>query len=179
MNTPRTAAVVAACWLSVACSTQPAPAPASSAPPATQDKAAVVSWVAGYCASVKDMVLQVYQLPKEADVVTDADLPMVAAALESLDAKLRTAVSGLEKLPRLEAQDANAVVADRLAFYRKLLSRVTEYRAMLPGKGVRSAKSALTVLGVDMVTYKPAHFATDVPGFQEVMKANADCKLVA
>ncbi|MEV6237532.1 hypothetical protein [Lentzea sp. NPDC051838] len=178
MNVLRRVAVAAACCASVACGTaptQPPPTSTSSGPDQT-----VVSWVAGYCVALKDMVVEVYKLPKESDIATEADLPKADAALQSLQAKLQTAVSGLEKLPQLSppAQDADAIVADRLATYRKLLGQVTEYRAVMPHKGVRYAQSALVVVGVDLAAYKPPHWAHDVPGLGEVMKANEDCKLV-
>ncbi|MGW6929795.1 hypothetical protein ACWGE0_06970 [Lentzea sp. NPDC054927] len=182
MNFLRRAAVVAACCTSVACgTTPPTPAPVPPAPSPSAPDNTVVSWVAGYCVALKDMVLAVYKLPKGSDIATEADLPKVDAALQSLESTLRTATSGLEKLPQLAppVQDANAIVADRLATYRKLLGQVTEYRTVLPHKGVDYAQSALIVLGVDMATYKPSHFAGDVPGLREVMKANEDCKLVA
>lgn len=141
----------------------------------------VVGWVEGYCGALKDLVLEVYKLPKESDVTTEADLPKVDSALRSLDAKLQAAISGLEKLPELAppAQEANAVVADRLAAYRKLWGQVLEYRVVLPHNGINYAQSALFVLGIDMVSYKPQRYAIDVPGLREVMKANEDCKLVA
>lgn len=104
----------------------------------------------------------------------------VASWAAAVGSELRAAISGLEKLHQLAppAQDANAIVADRLATYRKLLAKVVEYRAVLPHKAVHYAQSALVVLGVDMVTYKPSGFVTDVPGLREVMKADEDCKLV-
>ncbi|MET9634495.1 hypothetical protein ABZX92_44275 [Lentzea sp. NPDC006480] len=181
MDFLRRVAVVAVCCTSVACgTTPPTPVPTPPAPsPSTPDDT-VVRWVAGYCAALKDMVVQVYKLPKESDIATEADLPKVDSALLALESELRAAIAGLEKLPQLTppAQDANAIVADRLATYRKLLAKVVEYRAVLPHKAVHYAQSALVVLGVDMVTYKPSGFATDVPGLREVMKANEDCKLV-
>lgn len=181
MHFLRRIAVAAACCTSVACGTAPPTrAPDPPAPSPSLPDQAVVGWVAGYCVALKDMVLEVYKLPKDSDIATEADLPKVLSALRSLESKLQAAISGLEKLPRLAppVQDGNTIVADRLGTYRKLLGQVTEYLAVLPDKGVHYAQSAIIVLGVDMATYKPPRFASDVPGLREVMKANEDCKLV-
>ncbi|MCG8916073.1 hypothetical protein L6E12_09760 [Actinokineospora sp. PR83] len=177
------AVIAAACCTSVACAS-PAQAPppaAPTSPPPTSPAPALADWADGYCKAVKDLTTEVYTLPKPFDIKTAADLPRVETALSTLDAKLSNAITGLENLPDLAppAQEANAVVSDRLAHYRDLRGQVVEYLVVLHRGGVDYAQSALTVLGIDMVAYKPAAYASDVPGMREVMKANDNCKLVS
>lgn len=185
MSRLKLAAIMAACCASFACgSNPPAAAPSERTPSAsssTRPDKALVAWVDGYCGAVKGLTLEVYTLPKESDIKTEADLPKVESALRRLNTKLGTAITGLAELPELSAptQDANAIVADRLAHYRKLKTQVTEYRALLPVSGVRYAQSAVLVLGIDMVSYEPAQFASDIPAINQVMKADKDCELVA
>jgi hypothetical protein len=179
MARQKLAAIVAACCVSVACgSTPPTQAPS---PSPTGPDPALVAWADGYCNAVKDLTTEVYTLPKPFDITTEADVPTVDTALGALDTKLVTAIAGLEKLPDLAppAQKANAVVSDRLTHYRDLHGQVIEYRTLLPSGGLDYAQSALTVLGIDMVSYDPETYASDIPVLRKVMDANKNCELVA
>ena len=184
----RVIAALAAGFVLAACSTtplEPAPTPAPSPPPSpspspTGPDPALVSWAGGYCGAVKDMRLVVYSLAKGYDIKTEADLPKAESSLQKLDTTLAAAITGLEKLPQVAppAQDANALAAGELAFYRKLHGTVTEYRPLVSRGGVRTTKAALDVTGIDLVSHAPAIETGKVPGLDPAMKANEACKLV-
>ncbi|WP_181776601.1 hypothetical protein [Amycolatopsis pittospori] len=182
----RVIAALAAGFTLAACSTtspEPAPTPAPSPPPPpspTGPDPALVSWAGGYCGAVKEIRLIGYSLAKGYDIKTEADLPKAEASLQKLDTTLAAAITGLEKLPQVAppAQAANALAAGELAFYRKLHGTVTEYRPLVARGGVRTAKAALDVTGIDLVSHAPAVETGKVPGLDPAMKANAACKLV-
>jgi hypothetical protein len=139
-----------------------------------------VAWAAGYCGAVKGIQLSVYSMPKEYDVKSEADLPKAAAGLKTLDAALKVTVMGLRKLPKAppSAQRADTLAAGELTFYSGLQGKVTQYRTLLPRGGVRYAKAALTVTGVDLVSHTQAVETDSVPGLRQAMKATPACQLV-
>ncbi|MFE6616317.1 hypothetical protein [Amycolatopsis sp. NPDC057786] len=176
----RAIAALAVCCLVAGCgSTTPEPAPSPTPSPSGPDPA-LVSWAGGYCGAVKDMRVIVYSLAKGYDIKAEADLPKAEESLKKLDAALAAATAGLEKLPQVAppAQDANALAAGELAFYRELQGKVTEYRTLLPRGGVAYAKAALDLSGVDLVSHVPAVKTGAVPGLDQAMKANEACELV-
>ncbi|WP_344311840.1 hypothetical protein [Fodinicola feengrottensis] len=173
------AAVLAAgsCVLAACGSAPRAPQPS---PSRTGPDPALVSWATGYCSAVKRIQLSVYVMPKEYDINSDADLPKAAAGLQTLDAALTTAVTGLRKLPKAPppAQRADTLAAGELTFYSGLLGKVTQYRTLLPRGGVQYAKAALTVTGVDLASHTSAVETDSVPGLRQAMKATTACELV-
>ncbi len=136
-----------------------------------------MSWAGSYCGAVKDMRLIVYTLTKGYDIKSEADVPQAAASLEKLETALAAAITGLEKLPPV-AQEANALSAGELTFYRELRGKVAEYRVLVPKGGARTAKAALDVTGVELVSHTPAVETGKVPGLDQAMKANKSCELV-